>query len=94
MTLNKKDIIKLVAEKLSLTHDSAENIYDSIAEVYFEALLRGDEIKFGSLGKFSVTIASARVGHNPKDPSQKINIPSRKKVHFSASKTIKEALNG
>jgi nucleoid DNA-binding protein len=93
MTLNKKDIVKLIAEKLNLTYEASENIYDSVSDVYFESLLRGDEIKLGSLGKFSITTAAARVGHNPKDPTQKINIPSRKKVHFSASKTIKEALN-
>jgi DNA-binding protein HU-beta len=93
MALSKKEIVEKIAVKLDIKFREAETLYTAVTDVFFETVVAGEDIKFGDLGKFSTSVSKARVGHNPQDPTKKIEIPSRKRARFSSSKTLKDALN-
>ncbi|MCI1735846.1 MAG: HU family DNA-binding protein [Bacilli bacterium] len=51
-------------------------------------------VKIAGFGSFVLTVRPGRVGVNPSNPSQKIQIPASKAVKFKPSKTLKDIVNG
>ena len=68
-------------------------------ELIFAAIARGlidpdfGSVKVAGFGTFTLVERTGRVGVNPSDPSQKIQIPPSKAVKFKPSKTLKDLLN-
>jgi nucleoid DNA-binding protein len=49
-------------------------------------------VSFTGFGKFSVQNRAARQGVNPRNPSERVRIPSSKVPKFSAGSRLKEAV--
>lgn len=68
-------------------------------ELIFAAIAKGlvdpdfGAVKVAGFGTFSLVDRPGRVGVNPSDPTEKIQIPPSKAVKFKASKTLKDLLN-
>lgn len=74
-------------EKRSL----AKEICEDIANLFKDTLRKGYKIPIFGLGKMYVRQSKARTGRNPQT-GEEIRIPARKRVRFTATKALKEAV--
>jgi DNA-binding protein HU-beta len=90
--MNKQEIIETLASKLAVNKPEAERILSGFVELVTEALKNGNEVNISGFGSFSVSQRAARVGVNPQNPGQKIEIPAMRVPKFRAGKGLKEAV--
>jgi DNA-binding protein HU-beta len=90
--VTKQDFIERVASKSDLSKRDAGKAVDAFLDVVTESLRRGDAIVFTGFGKFSTAFRAARMGVNPRNPSQKVQIPASTVPKFSAGSTLKQAV--
>ena len=90
-SINKKEIINLVAEKLNGTKKEAQEYVNGIFDIVEEALKAGNTVDISGFGKFTIAERAERKGINPAT-KESIVIPASKSVKFKASKTLKDAV--
>ncbi len=73
------------------TRREAKEFYNDFASMITVALKSGYKIMLPGIGKMQVRRTKARMGRNPMTQEQ-IMIPARKKVAFTATKALKEAV--
>lgn len=89
--MNKKMMIKAIAEKTGFTQKDVTVVVDAMIEAVTETVAAGEDVKISGLGKFSVTERAARSGRNPQT-GEAIEIPATKALKFKASSTLKAAV--
>jgi len=75
------------------TKASAKRALNAVGRVIFDALARGEGVRWSGLGSFTVRKRKPRTGRNPQT-GEKLQIPARRVVRFSPAKALKERLNG
>ena len=65
---------------------------DALENIIIEALKAGSEVTLTGFGTFSARVRSARMGVNPQNPSQRIEIPQVVVPKFKAGKALKDSL--
>lgn len=90
--MNKQEIVDALANKMQVDKTTAEKMLHSFVEVITEALKSGQEVNISGFGAFSVSDRAARMGVNPQNPEQKIQIAATKVPKFRAGKGLKEAV--
>ena len=91
--MNKTQLIDVVATKTDLTKKGAEAAVNAVVEAIAEALKAGDKVQLIGFGTFEVKESAARQGRNPRT-GETIKIDAAKKPSFSASKVLKDTVNG
>lgn len=91
--MNKKELVKEIADKTGFTQKDTETILDSTIKTIEEALKNGNEVKFVGFGTFKKVKRKARTGRNPRDPKKAIKIPACNAVAFKAGKDLKDKVN-
>ena len=90
--MNQAELIAAVADKAGIAHKSSvENVLKSLGEVAQGELAKGGEVTFPGIGKLTVKAKAARIGRNPRT-GEAVQIPAKKAPHFSAIKSLKDAL--
>lgn len=87
----KKDVVDKVSQELSMQKQEVEMAVDIILETMTQALIDQRRIELRGFGSFSVRQRKPRSTKNPRT-GQIMDIPSRKTLHFTMSKSLKEAL--
>ena len=90
--MNKAELSEKIAAKAGLTKKQAEDVLDALENIIIEALKAGSEVTLTGLGTFSARVRSARMGVNPQNPSQRIEIPQVVVPKFKAGKALKDSL--
>ncbi len=90
--MNKAQVAEALANKLSVSKKEAEDMLNAFLALVTETLQKGDDIVLTGFGAFSAKQRAARVGVNPQNPSQKIQIPAVIVPKFKAGKALKDAL--
>ena len=90
--VTKQDFIDRVASKSDLSKRDAGKAVDAFLDVVTDSLKRGDQITFTGFGKFSTANRAARMGVNPRNPGQKVQIPASTVPKFSAGSSLKQAV--
>ena len=90
----KKDLIDKVTSQMDgyLKKDIATAI-DIVLDTIIEALIQGQRVEIRGFGSFSVRSRKARSTKNPKT-GEIMNIPERRTLHFTMSKSLKDPLAG
>ncbi|MCK4917698.1 MAG: HU family DNA-binding protein [Candidatus Omnitrophica bacterium] len=88
--MNKAQLIDLVAEK-TVTKKDAIVAIDTLLNAIKDSLKNEEDVSVSGFGTFKVKTTKARTGRNPKT-GESIEIPSKKKVSFKASKDLKTML--
>ena len=88
----KGDLVEHLAGKLALSKRQAEDAVDAVLEYITALLKKRDELTFTGFGTFLTKDRKGRMGINPKNPSQKIQIPASTVPRFRAGKSLKEAV--
>lgn len=92
-TINKKELVKLVAEATERTQVDAKEVVDATFEAIANALAEGDQVSITNFGKFSTSVRAAREAVNPQDPTgAKIQVPETTVPKFKASSVLKNAV--
>jgi DNA-binding protein HU-beta len=90
--VTKQEFVDRVASKAGLSRRDASKAVDAFLDSVTDALKSGDSVSFTGFGKFSTARRAAREGVNPRNPSQKVQIPEANVPKFSAGSSLKQAV--
>jgi len=90
--MNKAELIDVLATKLGLSKKQAEDAVNLTFETIIHVLKAGGEVTVTGFGAFEARIRKGRLGVNPRNPTEHIQIPSVRVPKFKAGKTLKDAL--
>jgi len=91
--MNKTDLVNVVANATEMTKKDVDAVISATVKAITDALKAGDKVQLIGFGTFEVKAAAAREGRNPKT-GETIKIAASKKPAFSASKALKDEVNG
>ena len=91
--MNKTQLIDVVATDSGLKKKEAEAAVNAALKAIADALADGDRVQLIGFGNFEVKETKERYGINPQT-QEKIKIPASKRPGFTASKALKEKVNG
>lgn len=91
--MNKQELITSVAEKGHLTKVEAKRAVEAFTETIAEELAKGGKVQLIGFGTFEARERKARVGVNPRNPEEKIQIAACKAPVFKAGKLLKDKVN-
>ncbi|MBQ2875900.1 MAG: HU family DNA-binding protein [Clostridia bacterium] len=91
--MNKTDLVNVVAAEAGVDKKVADAVVAATLDAIANALKEGDKVQLIGFGTFEVKEVAAREGHNPAT-GEAIKIDACKKPAFSASKVLKNLVNG
>ena len=93
MGIVKSDLLKQFRDNYpSFQKKDLNKIFEIFFKEIIESLRKGDSVEIRSFGRFSIRTYEGRIGRNPKT-GDKINVPSKKSIHFKMSKEMFKNLN-
>jgi DNA-binding protein HU-beta len=90
--MTKAELIEAVAEKAGTTKADTEKVLGAFFEEVVATGKKGDKVAWPGFGSFSTTKSEARMGRNPQTGEQ-VKIAASTRMRFTASSTLKAALN-
>jgi DNA-binding protein HU-beta len=90
--MTKQEFVAEVAKRSQLTTRDAGKAVEAFLETITDQLKRGGEVNFTGFGKFTTQQRAARTGVNPRNPSEKVEIPAARVPKFSAGSSLKSAV--
>ncbi len=91
--MTKQEFVDAVAEKTGLSKHAAGEAVEAFLGTVEGALKAGDSVTFTGFGKFHTTHRAARMGVNPRNPTEKVQIRAATVPKFSAGSVLKKAVN-
>ncbi|MFA6322544.1 MAG: HU family DNA-binding protein [Candidatus Buchananbacteria bacterium] len=92
--MNKAELIETISSKANVSKKEVEEVIDTMLETITEKIKGGDEVTLTGFGAFSARTRKGRIGVNPRNPSEKIEIHAVTVPKFKAGKNLKESLKG
>lgn len=92
--MNKTELAQKIADKVGINKSQAEAALSAFTEIATAEMKEGHEVVLTGFGTFSARARKGREGINPRQPSQKITIPTVVVAKFKAGKNLKDALKG
>jgi DNA-binding protein HU-beta len=92
--VTKQEFVAEVASRSQLTARDAGKAVDAFLDAITDTLKAGGEVAFTGFGKFSTQQRAARMGVNPRNPTQKVHIAAARVPKFSAGSGLKSAVKG
>jgi len=92
--MNKADLAARLAQQLDVSKKLGEDFVAAFEDIVTHALAKGEEVTIAGFGTFSSRTRKGRIGVNPQNPSEKIEIPSVLVPKFKAGKALKDILKG
>ena len=90
--MTKQEFVGEVARRAGLSNRDAGKAVDAFLEAITDTLAGRGEVTFTGFGKFSTSDRAARMGVNPRNPSEKVQIPAATVPKFSAGSSLKSAV--
>jgi DNA-binding protein HU-beta len=92
--MNKAELSQKVADKVGITKTQAEAVLEAFTAIATAEMKAGGEVVLTGFGTFSARARKGREGINPRNPQEKISIPTVVVAKFKAGKNLKDALKG
>jgi DNA-binding protein HU-beta len=92
MHVTKQEFVDRVADKSGLSKRDAAEAVDAFLDSITDELRSGGEVAFTGFGKFTTQRRAARQGVNPRNPSQRVEIPATTVAKFSVGSKLKQAV--
>ena len=89
--MNKKELVKLTAEKVEMTQKLTSEVVDAVFEVITDVLAQGEDVAISDFGKFVIVEKEAATRRNPAT-NEPVEVPAHNVVKFKASSVLKEAV--
>ncbi len=90
--MRKFQLISSISKQTGVDEKIVERVLDSFVDVVINSLKRDEEVTITSFGTFSAKRRKPRVGVNPRNTSQTIQIPSVRVAKFKAGSRLKKEL--
>lgn len=90
--MNKDELVDAIVAKTSLAKKDVDAVISGFVDEITAQLQKGEKVTLSGFGTFRVSDRAARTGINPRNPSEKIQIPATKTPKFKAGKTLKDAI--
>lgn len=90
--MGKIDTIKVLSEKVGLTQQETERIYDKWIEILTDHLAHDEGFTLPKIGSFSTRLRESYQTYNPHYKGM-IRLPKKKVVQYTQSSTLKDELN-
>lgn len=90
--MNKAELVESIATKIGFSKKQSEDAVNHLFDTIISVLKSGGEVTITGFGTFVSKERKGRVGVNPRNPSEKIQIPAVRVPKFKAGKTLKDAL--
>ncbi len=90
--MNRKELIERIAQETDMRKRDVIQVVDAMTRVIAGEIGWGGSVRLIDFGAFSAPETKARAGRNPKT-GEPIKIAARRRVKFTASKTLKEVCN-
>lgn len=90
--MNKALLAEQIAEKIGVSKKESEAMLEALVDIVIKELQANNEVTISGFGAFSAKTRAGRVGVNPQNPSEKIQIPPVTVPKFKAGKSLKDAL--
>lgn len=93
--LTKRDLAVKVTDRLGsqgqdFTQQQVILVLQSLIDEITETLAKGENVVMRKFGTFEVREMKAKIGRNPKNPDQDVQIPARAAVKFKPGKEMKQ----
>lgn len=88
-----KDCAKTYAEKFEVSVAEGERVMKNAIDIIGQEIVVNGGVRF--MGAFSLEVKErkARIGRNPKNPTEEIEIPAQNVLKLKVGKDLKEAIN-
>lgn len=90
--MNKAMLAEQIAHKVGVSKKEAEAMLEALVDITITQLKANNEVTISGFGAFSAKTRAGRVGVNPQNPTEKIQIPPVTVPKFKAGKSLKDAL--
>ncbi len=90
--MNKAELAQAIADKVGVSKKEGEEMVASFVEIVTSTLTAGGQVSIAGFGAFSAKQRAGRIGVNPQNPKEKIQIPPVIVPKFKAGKGLKDAL--
>lgn len=89
--MNRKELVKGVAERSGLTQDQVDSVLNGLADVVTDSVKSGDKVVVPGFVSFERVERAARAGRNPQT-GEAMQIPAQHAVKVSAGKALRVAV--
>lgn len=90
--MTRDELVDQLARTLEVPKKDVERILLAALETIMNTLKTGAKVTLSGFGQFYAGTRSARAGVNPRNPSQRIQVPAVRVPKFRAGKRLKEAV--
>lgn len=90
--MNKAELIDILVAKCQVTKKQADDMIEGFTDTVMSTLKAGGEVTLAGFGTFSARKRHARMGVNPRNPIERIQMPEVVVPKFKAGKTLKDYL--
>jgi DNA-binding protein HU-beta len=90
--MNRQDFVGEISRRTNLNRHDADRAVQAFLDTVTDQLKRGGDVSFTGFGKFTVAERAARTGVNPRNPSEKVEIPAARVPKFSAGSALKASV--
>ncbi|HLC38981.1 MAG TPA: HU family DNA-binding protein [Patescibacteria group bacterium] len=91
--MNKKELVSEIAKASNLNRGEVLKLLNEFSHTLAQTLAKGEKVSLSGFGTFSLSKRQARVGTNPRNPKEKIQIPPSVTAHFKPSQTLKSKIS-
>lgn len=90
--MNRQEFVAEIARRTNFTRHDADRAVQAFLDTVTDQLKRDGDVSFTGFGKFTVADRAARTGVNPRNPSEKVEIPAARVPKFTAGSALKAAV--
>ena len=91
--MKKTELIEKIAAETGMTKKDVTAVCDALVASIADVMAAGESIQLAGFGTFTSKVRAARTGRNPQTGAT-IEIAASRQAAFSASKALKDKLNG
>ena len=93
MKMTKRDLAVRIADETKMNQGDVLNIIQKTLDGITSELSAGRNVELRNFGVFQLKVTKARVGRNPKNPTDEVTIPERVVVKFKMGKVMGEKVS-
>ena len=90
--MNRHEFVAEVSRRSGLNRQDADQALQAVLDTITDTLRNGGDVNFSGFGKFTTQERKARTGVNPRNPTEKVEIPAARVPKFAAGSSLKTAV--
>lgn len=87
-TVTKKQLINAISQDKGLHPNEVRNVVQAFLDKIVKGLSKGERFELRGFGVLKVVYRQKKIGRNPKNPTESIEIPATYRVKFSSGKEL------